>query len=243
MEEKREIKVGLSTFFLLLAIIVIVVMAFFMYKLYNNVENANNKVDYLNNQISEMKNDANISKEDTELNNNEVNSSEKASVQENKEQDYSTEEVKQALEKYLNLEGAFSGSPSELLYELGYKKSSIEEFPDKDNYIKTNIKYDEFKQKMLEYMSEELFKKFNTYIDIENCYKNVNGYLYVVDSGSSGHKHKVKSIELKSKDSYVGKVYFIYVTGDYSDKTYDFNFTISSHNGKCIINTIDTCNG
>ena len=242
MEEKGEIKVGLSTFFLLLAIIVIVVMAFFMYKLYNNVENANNKVDYLNNQISEMKNEANISKEDTELNNNEVNLSEKASVQENKEQDYSTEEVKQALEKYLNLEGAFSGSPSELLYELGYKKSSIEEFPDKDNYIKTNIKYDEFKQKMLEYMSEELFKKFNTYIDIENCYKNVNGYLYVVDSGSSGHKHKVKSIELKSKDSYVGKVYFIYVTGDYPDKTYDFNFTISSHNGKCIINTIDTCN-
>ena len=120
MEEKGEIKVGLSTFFLLLAIIVIVVMAFFMYKLYNNVENANNKVDYLNNQISEMKNEANISKEDTELNNNEVNLSEKASVQENKEQDYSTEEVKQALEKYLNLEGAFSGSPSELLYELGY---------------------------------------------------------------------------------------------------------------------------
>ena len=91
-------------------------MAFFIYKLYNTVENANNKVDYLNNQISEMKNEANISKGDTELNNNEVNSSEKASVQENKEQGYSTEEVKQALEKYLNLEGAFSGSPSELLY-------------------------------------------------------------------------------------------------------------------------------
>lgn len=69
-----------------------------------------------------LKNEANISKEDTELNNNEVNLSEKASVQENKEQDYSTEEVKQALEKYLNLEGAFSGSPSELLYELGIEK-------------------------------------------------------------------------------------------------------------------------
>lgn len=242
MEEKRKIKISLSTFFLILAIIVIVIMTLYIYKLYINFENANNKIDYLNNQISKMKNDVNISKTNTDLNNNEVNSSEKVFSQENKEQDYSVEEVKQVLEKYLNLEGAFAGSPLELLYELGYKKSSIEDFPDKNNYIKTNIKYDEFKQKMLEYMSEELFEKFNTYIDIENCYKNVNGYLYVVDSGSSGHKHKVESIELKSKDSYVGKAYFVYVTGEYSDETYDFNFTISSHNGKCIINTIDACN-
>lgn len=48
MDEKKEIKISLSTFLLILALLVIVVMAFFMYQLYNDKEIANNKVSALN---------------------------------------------------------------------------------------------------------------------------------------------------------------------------------------------------
>ncbi len=243
MENKQRIKMNLLIIFLILAIIVIAVMSFFVYGLYNNVKTANSRVDSLNNQISELKDKVNnYSQDNIETDNNQADLNEQQYAQENpKKDDYSIEEITEVLQTYLNLEGAFSGSPLDLLYELGYNSIDITKRAE-DNYIKTNIKYNEFKNKMLNYMSEDLFNRFNTFIDIKNCYKNVNGYLYFIDSGATGHGHKVQNVEFKSNNSYVGKVYYIWVTGEKSDEVYDFNFTISSNNGKCIINTIDICN-
>ena len=54
MEEKKSLKISLSTFLLLIAILVIIVMAYFMYKL-NNEKNAEiQKVTKLNNQVSSL---------------------------------------------------------------------------------------------------------------------------------------------------------------------------------------------
>ncbi len=242
MENKQRIKISLLTIFLIVAIIAIAVMSFYIYELNNNVEIANSKVESLNNKISELKDEVDISQKNIDTDNSNDNLNEQTSTQENKKQeDYSIEEITQVLENYLNLEGAFSGGPLDLLSELGYKSIDTTNRAE-DNYIKTNIKYNEFKDKMLNYMSEDLFNRFNTYVDIKNCYKNVNGYLYFIDSGATGHEHKVKNVEFKSNNNYVGKVYYIDVTGESSDEVYNFNFTISSNNGKCIINTIDLCN-
>ena len=52
MEEKQGIKISLSTFFLILAILVIIVMAFFMYKIYNKNLLLDKSINELNDKIS-----------------------------------------------------------------------------------------------------------------------------------------------------------------------------------------------
>ncbi len=54
MEKKEQIKVSLSTFFLIIAIIVIAVMGYFMYKLYNEKIATEEKVKSLNNQVNSL---------------------------------------------------------------------------------------------------------------------------------------------------------------------------------------------
>ncbi len=54
MEEKKNIKINLSTFFLILAIIAIIIMAFFIYKLNNEKTLTNEKYENLQNQINEL---------------------------------------------------------------------------------------------------------------------------------------------------------------------------------------------
>ena len=56
MEEKKEIRVSLSTFFLILAIIVIGVMGYFIYKLNDDKTKATEQVSELNNQIKSLEN-------------------------------------------------------------------------------------------------------------------------------------------------------------------------------------------
>ncbi len=56
MEEKKSIKIRLSTFFLMLAIIVIVIMAYFLYKLNNEKIAETEKVSALNSQVSNFEN-------------------------------------------------------------------------------------------------------------------------------------------------------------------------------------------
>ena len=56
MEEKKSIKVSLSTFFLIVAIIVIGVMGYFIYKLNDDKTKATEQVSELNNQIKSLEN-------------------------------------------------------------------------------------------------------------------------------------------------------------------------------------------
>lgn len=76
MEENKVKKISLSTFFLILAIIVIVVMAIFMYKIYNEKIEANKKsvvlqsqVNNLNETVSELQEKINKVTENVNLNN------------------------------------------------------------------------------------------------------------------------------------------------------------------------------
>lgn len=54
MEEKRVIKISLSTLFLILAVIVMIIMAYFIYKFYNEKTIETEKVSNLNNQINRL---------------------------------------------------------------------------------------------------------------------------------------------------------------------------------------------
>lgn len=54
MKENKVTKISLSTFFLILAIIIIAIMAIFMYKFYNEKMEANKKSDELQTQVSNL---------------------------------------------------------------------------------------------------------------------------------------------------------------------------------------------
>lgn len=58
MEEKKSIKISLTTFFLLISIIIILIMAFFIYKLYSDKKISEKSIDELNNKISNLENTA-----------------------------------------------------------------------------------------------------------------------------------------------------------------------------------------
>lgn len=74
MEKKEPIKVSLSTFFLIIAIIVIGVMGFFIYKLNDDKNMANNETSELNNQIRalETKNNSLTKTNETNSNDNQT---------------------------------------------------------------------------------------------------------------------------------------------------------------------------
>lgn len=63
MEEKNVIKISLSTFFIIIAMITICVMGFFIYKLNNEKTTATEQISSLNNQINNMKNTVNTLQE------------------------------------------------------------------------------------------------------------------------------------------------------------------------------------
>lgn len=68
MEEKQGIKISLSTFFLLLALIVIVIMGYFIFKLYTDNQICYTAIEELNNKINNFENNKN---EQNYLNNTE----------------------------------------------------------------------------------------------------------------------------------------------------------------------------
>lgn len=75
MEEKGTIKIGLSGFFLILAIIAIIIMGFFMFKFYNDKQKAEEKVETLNSDATKLQSTINsiqstINNTSNELKNN-----------------------------------------------------------------------------------------------------------------------------------------------------------------------------
>ena len=133
-------------------------------------------------------------------------------------------EVKEALQNYLDLFGAYQGSPVNLLVKLNLIKSADIDYSDKNNdkdgYVKTNIKYSEYKQKMLNYVSESWFNERFT-----SLYKEKDGYLCYFNGGATGMEIKVESIGSFLNDKYTATVYNIGVDGDKSD-TYIKKFNV-----------------
>lgn len=150
---------------------------------------------------------------------------------------FSNEAIKQALQSYLDLVGYKEASPEQLLVKLGlmeYGEYNNQELTE-DNYKKTNVKYVDYKNKMLEYMSEELFDS-----NFTSFYKEQDGYLYFFDGGATGLTFEVESVSLKGDYSdliYIGKVYNIAINGTKSSANLEFH--IQNNNGKCIITYCD----
>lgn len=240
MDKKEPIKISLSTFFLFIAIIVIIVMGYFIFKAFNDktvVEEQNNN---LNSQVNQLQEKINkVSEIANTTNSMNSNNSTNSNV---KESEFSEAEIKEVLTKYLNIFKG-KGSSEGVLEKLGllkYGDYSNANLTD-DNYIKTNIKYSDFKKKVLDIMTDECFNSINYNKKAETTeFKENDGLLYYSNSGMTGTEYEVKSVRIKGdyKDkAYIADVYTINLDDSKELNTIEFN--IANVNGKCVISYCD----
>lgn len=223
----NEKKISLSTFFLIIAIIIIVIMGYFIWKLVNKTSNviANaNELNKTSNVIAYV-NEVNEKVEDSNKNIS-------------KEKQFTESEIKTSIQNYVDLIGHFVAGPESLLHNLGYKEFESS-YSEEKNVYKSDIKYSEFKNKMLQYVTEEFFeKRFINHREGKysyNFYEDNNGYLCYPAVGASGQSFDVEKIQL-IKDEY----YFAtgtYYEGPGSEGGYPYNiiFSIANQGGKCVI--------
>lgn len=242
MEKKEPIKVSLSTVLLVIALIVIIFMAYYIY-----VEKTkySKEISILETNKSEMKNTINSLQEkiDTISNtinsnsNEENNNSQTNDISSNEKVKFSNDEIKNCLQEYLDLVGTKEGAPKALLQKLNLinDKDYTDDNATSDGYIKSNIQYSDYKKAMLNYMTEDWF---NT--RFKNGFKEKDGVLYYFNGGATGMKFEVESITLKgdySDSAYIAKVYSINI--DESKDTENIEFHITNYNGKCVISYCD----
>lgn len=181
-------------------------MGIFIFKLYNDKKIIINEVHDLNDQLKKSENTI----------------------------AYSSNTNIVAEEKIENIEN-ISGSPEGLLVKLGLANYGQYNNKTNDNYIKTNIKYSDYKNQMLDYMTEEWFEN-----NFTKSYKNVNGYLYFFDGGATGMNFEVESVNIKgdySNLNYITNVYNISV--DDSKELEYVEFHITNYNEQCVISYCD----
>lgn len=241
MNEKKPIKISLSTFFLIIAIIVIIVMGIYIYKISVDKMKEEEKVEILNSEVTELEGTVNSLQEKINSIANTVNSNTDAEIENsqtsNEEVKFSNDEIKKSLQNYLDLIGIREGSPLGMLVKLELCNYDDYNTANKtsDNYVKTNIKYADYKAKMLEYVTEDWF---NT--KFKNSYKEQEGLLYYFDGGASGMQFEVKDITVKGDYSdlaYIAEVYNI--NFDDSKELENIEFHIANTNGKCVISYCD----
>lgn len=236
---KENNKVALTAVLLILALIIIIVMGFFTYKFYIDKTKETEKSAQLQTQVDSLNETVNDLQEKIDKVSETVNpsnttnttnstSDKTTSTTESKNKSFSNDEIKNAIQKCLNLESSKTNGPGTILNTLGlYKendsKQEKEQPAEKSGYIKTLIKFNDFKNKMLEYITEECYQR-----EWSEIYYNENGYLCYENSGDSGIEYKVTSIE-KSNDSYSANVK---ASSEGPDRDMIVKFKI---NEKCVI--------
>lgn len=136
--------------------------------------------------------------------------------------------ISESIQNYLNLVAAEDAEPSSMIRELGFDLTIDYDNHDVEFFNKTNIKYDDFKQEMLKYVSESWFENRFAKLsdsDIETFYKNVNGVLYIANVGRSGIGYEVKNIT-QLEESYL--VEYTVILDTMISGTYTAKFNIDS---------------
>ena len=211
MEEKNSIKISLSTVLLILALVLIVILCIFIYKLYNEkiIANQNSlelqtQVNTLNETITVLQGKIDSISEtinsNTSIENNNGNISNIETTY-SADTSFTVEQVKQAFQRYLNLVSYNTSSPSTLLFELDFINQHSNEVAKKEGYLKTNVKFAQFKDTMLKYVTEKCYDNV-----FANSFIDENGYLCYFDGGASGVSYEVKNVTKQVDKKYIAKV-------------------------------------
>lgn len=120
-------------------------------------------------------------------------------------------QAKEAINKFFKLR--LQSSPDELLMYLGLTSDKInvpveERILENGLYYKqTPLTYSEFKNKMLQYMTESMFNEF-IYLHVDLWYKNIEGKLWIADYRAEGTNYHAEALELISIN---GNIYEYFV--------------------------------
>lgn len=238
MEEKKPSKLSLSTLLLILALIIIIVMACYIYL---DKTNSEKKITELETNISNLQSSLDSLQEG---NNNTLNNvTENNETVANDSVSFTDEQVKTTLSNYLELQAhANCDSLLENLTEKGkLNYDSSKNTVQNDGTVLTNIKFSDYKNAMLNYVSETEFEK--NWNSTQHFSKTNNGYLTKIQGGGSLNVYTIKSITKNDTFNYTAKTsYIIDITE--TDKTYDqnFKFVVKDYNGNCVIDSIEQSN-
>ena len=229
MEDKKITKISFSTFFLILAIIVIIAMACYIYiektnsskEIANLEANATNMKSTINdlqgkiNSISDTIN-SNSSKENTTTattsNNHDTVSNDSIS--------FTDDQVKTTLSNFLEL-----------------RSNANKDTYLNDGSILTTIKFSDYKNAMLNYVSEAEFE--NNWISTLNFKKSDSGYLIRLQGGGGLGVYTITSITKNNNLTYSAKTTCIVDNDESMKSNEDFTFTVKSYNGNCVIDSIN----
>lgn len=235
---KKVTKISLSTFFLILAIIIIIVMGIFIYKLYTEksieteksteLEATINSLNEKINSISETIN-SNTSVEKTDentANNNSLKSN----------NSFTDEQVQLAISNYLEL---YAHAHCSLLLQELSEKGSLSYNPSEsttflyDGTIITSIKFSDYKKTMLNYVSENEFEK--NWSSTLNYHENSNGYLTMLQGGGGLRTFTINNITKINDSTYTANTYST-VSGDYPS-TDNYEFSLKNVNNNCVVDS------
>ena len=145
--------------------------------------------------------------------------------------EFTEEEIKNVLQTCLDLESSKSNGPVNSLYILGlYKENDrnlyyeSEVAAQKTGFIRTSIKYTDFVNSMLKYMTEECYRE-----QWAEFFEDEDGYLCYANVGQTGVHYEVNTIE-KVEDYYIASVTEF---SEESESQITVNFKLSDN--KCIV--------
>lgn len=228
-----EGKITIASLLVVLLIIIIAVMGVSIVKLNNDKKELKASSTELSNKVSKLEASENTMKEKLGIISNTI--SDTSSNTDTANNSFSDEEIKKAIQYYLSLMGVLEGSPEEMLVEIGLIDQNKYAYTQagSDNYIKTDVRYEVFKNRMLEYITEEFFNQ-NEALKLK--FKNQDGYLAFKHVGATGIGYTVKEITIKgdsSDSSYIAKV-----ENEFGEEE-NVEFHIADSNGKCVISYCD----
>lgn len=251
MGEKKSLTISLSTFFLLLAIIVICVMGYFVYKLYNERTIATEEISNLNNQIGGLENTVNVLQEsidnvsnNSQSNNNEISDNKYTEITDELEGIdvlYVTNAINNNDDTY-TLKGVlytqYTLSEAELqqIIDKGYMEINGERYVIKNNdsneydLYQSNVDYPLYKIKPINSNSYYL----EAQAQISDVWKLTDEYKEITVSGNtkcsmfSDYEEEYNTVEDVFND--FDETEPIETTNPNSEKTFTFKF----ENGECV---------
>ncbi len=257
MEEKKEI--AIRPYVIIVVILLVFSLIIALIFVGNKLINANKDIDRLNNDIEDLSEEINklrktISEDMGEYYIEEYDffGGNSDSVQNTIDyskniKDFSDDEIRNTIEKFLSLKAEYYNSKTNFLIDLGltdrrradkyYNNSSIA-----DEFYLTDIKYDDYKNELINYMTEECFHD-----NFTEDMKMKNDMLYMsYVTASDPEEYEIQGIE-KVKDNFF-RVDTIRKTSGYDDEEdeedkedieYDFAIELVSYNGKLYVQYID----
>ena len=228
-----EGKITMASLLVVVLIVIIAVMGVSIVKLNNDKKELKVSSTELSNKVSELEASENTMREKLGIISNTIGDSDSST--DSAHNTFSDEEIKKAIQNYLSLMGVLEGSPEEMLVEIGLIEQNKYMYTQAgdDNFIKTDVKYEVFKNRMLEYMTEEFFNQ-NEALKLK--FKNQDGYLAFKRVGATGIGYTVKEITIKgdySDSSYIAKV-----ENEFGEEE-NVEFHIADSKGKCVISYCD----